>query len=162
MHASFREPRRSMLPYLRLSGYRQSAVRTKHGKNNSLRFERRGLRIETRNNSIAWSTCTSLTRTSYLPTGVVLLIGKGFELLSKGAWAQKLRCAARSPKASRDPAYGKMICFATIGPVKTGWLIKEKGRWCLTEEGKKAYVKFENPEEFRGESSRLYYQRLDR
>jgi restriction system protein len=39
-----------------------------------------------------------------------------------------------------------MIRFATIGPVKAGWLIREKGRWYLTEEGKKAYIKFDDPE----------------
>lgn len=57
--------------------------------------------------------------------------------------------------------FGKMIRFATIGPVKAGWLIKEKGRWYLTEEGKKAYSKYQDPEEFRREAGRLYHQWLD-
>jgi restriction system protein len=61
------------------------------------------------------------------------------------------------PKHPGIQRYGKMIRFATIGPVKAGWLVKEKGRWYLTEEGKKAYVKFEDAEAFRRESSRLYY-----
>lgn len=66
------------------------------------------------------------------------------------------------PKHPGIQRYGKMIRFATIGPVKAGWLIKEKGRWYLTDEGKRAYVKFEDPEGFRRESSRLYYQWLDK
>lgn len=66
------------------------------------------------------------------------------------------------PKHPGIQRYGKMIRFATIGPVKAGWLIKEKGRWYLTEEGKKAYSKFDDPEAFRRESSRLYYQWLDK
>jgi restriction system protein len=66
------------------------------------------------------------------------------------------------PKHPGVQRYGKMIRFATIGPVKAGWLIKEKGRWYLTEEGKKAYVNFEDPEKLRRESSRLYYQWLDK
>ena len=54
--------------------------------------------------------------------------------------------------------FEKMIRFATIGPVKAGWLIKDKGKWYLTEEGKNAYSKYTDPEVFRRESSRLYYQ----
>jgi restriction system protein len=54
--------------------------------------------------------------------------------------------------------FGKMIRFATIGPVKAGWMIKDKGKWYLTEEGRKAYSKYPDPEDFRRESSRLYRQ----
>ncbi len=53
--------------------------------------------------------------------------------------------------------FEKMIRFATIGPVKAGWLVKDKGRWYLTEEGKKGYATFTDPEAFRRETSRLYY-----
>jgi len=58
--------------------------------------------------------------------------------------------------------FGRMIRFATIAPVKAGWLVKEKGRWYLTEAGKKAYLKYEDPEEFRREGGRLYHQWRDR
>lgn len=54
--------------------------------------------------------------------------------------------------------FEKTIRFATIGPVKAGWLIKDKGKWYLTEEGRNAYSKFPDPEGFKAESSRLYYQ----
>jgi restriction system protein len=66
------------------------------------------------------------------------------------------------PKHPGIQRYGKMIRFATIGPVKAGWLVKEKGKWYLTEEGKKAYARFVDPDEFRRESSRLYYQWRDK
>jgi restriction system protein len=66
------------------------------------------------------------------------------------------------PKHPGIQRYGKMIRFATIGPVKAGWLIKEKGKWYLTEEGIKAYSRFQDPEEFRRENSRLYHQWLDK
>lgn len=62
------------------------------------------------------------------------------------------------PKHPGIQRFGKIIRFATIGPVKAGWLIKEKGRWYLTEDGKQAFFKFPNPEEFSRESNRLYYQ----
>jgi restriction system protein len=49
-----------------------------------------------------------------------------------------------------------MARFATIGPVKAGWLIKSKGTWTATDEGKKAFERFQDPEEFEKESRRLY------
>ncbi len=66
------------------------------------------------------------------------------------------------PKHPGIQRFGKIIRFATIGPVKAGWLIKEKGRWYLTEEGKKAYLQYPNPGEFSRESNRLYYQWADK
>jgi len=38
-----------------------------------------------------------------------------------------------------------MARFATIGPVKAGWLVKSKGHWYVTEEGKKAYNQIQDP-----------------
>ena len=52
--------------------------------------------------------------------------------------------------------YGKIVRFSTIGAVKAGWLVKEKGHWSLTEEGRNAYAKFSDPEAFYVETSRLY------
>ena len=66
------------------------------------------------------------------------------------------------PKHPGVQRFGKIIRFATIGPVKAAWLIKEKGRWYLTEEGKKAYFQYPNPEEFARESARLYYEWADK
>ena len=51
-----------------------------------------------------------------------------------------------------------MIRFATIGPVKAGWLIKDKGKWYVTEEGRKAYAKLTDALEFETENRRLYYE----
>ncbi len=66
------------------------------------------------------------------------------------------------PNHPGSQRFGKMIRFATIAPVKAGWLIKEKGKWYLTEDGKKAYTKFEDPLEFRRECGLLYHQWLDK
>lgn len=52
--------------------------------------------------------------------------------------------------------FEKIVRFSTIGPVKAGWLIKSKGRWTLTEEGRKAFERFQDPEKFVRESDRLY------
>lgn len=39
---------------------------------------------------------------------------------------------ASSPGVRR---YEKVVRFATIGPVKAGWLVKNKGIWTLTDDG---------------------------
>lgn len=62
------------------------------------------------------------------------------------------------PKHPNVRRFEKMARFATIGPVKAGWLVKTKGRWYLTEEGQKAYTQIRDPVEFAKEASRLYYE----
>ncbi len=52
--------------------------------------------------------------------------------------------------------YEKIVRFSTIGPVKAGWLVKNKGVWLLTEEGRSAYQEFGDPEVFMREAGRLY------
>ena len=54
--------------------------------------------------------------------------------------------------------YEKIIRFSTIKAVKAGWLVKDKGQWYLTDEGRKAYDQFPDPEKFTREASRLYSQ----
>ena len=52
----------------------------------------------------------------------------------------------------------KTVRFATIGPVKAGWLVKERGRWILTPEGQTAYERLTDPEQLMAEADRLYRQ----
>jgi restriction system protein len=59
----------------------------------------------------------------------------------------------RSPTVRR---FDKIVRFATIGPVKAGWLVKNKGQWSLTDDGRAAYVNFADPEAFQREGNRLY------
>lgn len=54
--------------------------------------------------------------------------------------------------------YEKIVRFSTIGPVKAGWMMKNRGLWALTQEGRKAYERFTAPAEFIKESDRLYRQ----
>jgi len=54
--------------------------------------------------------------------------------------------------------FEKIVRFATIAPVKAGWLVKSKGRWSVTDEGRKAYERFQDPEKFVKEGGRLYDQ----
>jgi hypothetical protein len=46
--------------------------------------------------------------------------------------------------------------FSTIGPVEAGWLVKDSGRWSVTDEGRTAYERFTDPAEFMVEAARLY------
>src|ERR671931_1369062 len=59
----------------------------------------------------------------------------------------------RQPNVRR---YEKIIRFATINSVKAGWLVKDKGQWFLTEEGRAAYAALPDPEAFLRESIKLY------
>lgn len=62
------------------------------------------------------------------------------------------------PAAPNSPRIEKIVRFATIGVVKAGWMVKAKGRWFVTEEGRQAYKKFSEPEAFFRESIRLYQE----
>jgi restriction system protein len=57
------------------------------------------------------------------------------------------------PGARRYPRH---VRFASISPVKAGWLVKNNGQWSLTDEGRAAYESFPNPEEFQRQADRLY------
>lgn len=59
----------------------------------------------------------------------------------------------RQPNVRR---FERIVRFSTIAAVKAGWLVKNKGAWSLTDEGRAAFKKFTNPEEFTREAGRLY------
>jgi 5-methylcytosine-specific restriction protein B len=44
--------------------------------------------------------------------------------------------------------YPKMQRFTTISSVKAGWLVKQKGTWHLTDAGREAFARYEDPDEF--------------
>jgi len=54
--------------------------------------------------------------------------------------------------------FEKIIRFATIDLVKAGWMVKEKGRWTVTEEGKIAYNQYKSPEQFYRTAQKLYWE----
>jgi restriction system protein len=62
------------------------------------------------------------------------------------------------PSAPNSPRFEKIIRFATIDLVKAGWLVKTNGRWFITEEGRHAYEKIIDPDEFYKEAQRLYHE----
>jgi restriction system protein len=60
---------------------------------------------------------------------------------------------AKHPGVRRYP---KHVRFASISPVKAGWLVKDKGQRSLTEEGRAAFDSITDPEAFQREANRLY------
>jgi restriction system protein len=52
--------------------------------------------------------------------------------------------------------FEKIVRFATVDCVKAGWLIKNKGRWNVTESGWDAYHKYPDPEAFYSRAAKLY------
>jgi len=52
--------------------------------------------------------------------------------------------------------FDKLLRFATIAPVKAGWIVKDSGQWYVTEEGWQARRKIKDPLEFTRRASELY------
>ena len=50
--------------------------------------------------------------------------------------------------ASGGQRINKIVRFATVDCVKAGWLVKQKGYWIVTAEGKKAFETHSDPEAF--------------
>jgi restriction system protein len=58
--------------------------------------------------------------------------------------------------STHTPRYEGIVRLATIPYVRAGWLVKNKGRWLLTDEGKQACKGFTNAEAFYKESARIF------
>jgi restriction system protein len=56
---------------------------------------------------------------------------------------------------THTPRYARVIRLATRPYVKAGWLVKSKGRWFLTDEGKQACKTFTTAEAFAQEAGRM-------
>jgi restriction system protein len=52
--------------------------------------------------------------------------------------------------------FEKIVRFATVDCVKAGWLVKTKGRWTLTDEGRHAHQSLRDPEAFYKQAVKLY------
>ncbi len=50
----------------------------------------------------------------------------------------------------------KIVRWATVDCVKAGWLVKSHGIWTVTEEGKKAFAQYSDPEAFAKRAYQLY------
>ena len=57
--------------------------------------------------------------------------------------------------------FENIVRFATVDCVKAGWLLKQKGRWTITEDGKEAYNTYMEPEAFYKRAVKLYHEWKD-
>lgn len=78
------------------------------------------------------------------------------DVLSRIASEMQLTPYELSEYESGGKRYDKIIRFATVDCVKAGWLVKTKGTWSLTEEGKQAYRTYKDPEQFAKKALALY------
>lgn len=52
--------------------------------------------------------------------------------------------------------FEKIVRFATVDCVKAGWLVKDKGIWTITDEGRKVHAELKDPEVFYRRAVKLY------
>jgi restriction system protein len=52
--------------------------------------------------------------------------------------------------------FDKIVRFATVDCVKAGWLLKDKGIWSITDEGRKVHAELVDPEAFYRQAVKLY------
>jgi restriction system protein len=52
--------------------------------------------------------------------------------------------------------FDKIVRFATVDCVKAGWLLKDKGIWTITDEGRQAHDELTDPEAFYRRAVKLY------
>jgi restriction system protein len=64
--------------------------------------------------------------------------------------------ASNYPNHPNVRRYEKIVRFSTIAAVKAGWMIKDKGQWFVTDDGRTAFQTFSDPEAFQREAVRLY------
>lgn len=60
------------------------------------------------------------------------------------------------PKRPGVRRFEKTVRFATINLVKAGWLVKSKGRWTATEQGRRAYEQLKNPDDLAKKAWELF------
>jgi restriction system protein len=62
----------------------------------------------------------------------------------------------RGQYESGGPRFNRIVRLATIDCVKAGWMLKQKGKWFVTDEGKDVYAKYADPEAFYRRAVKLY------
>jgi restriction system protein len=73
----------------------------------------------------------------------------------------KLTVYEEGTYAAGTPRFDKIVRFATVDCVKAGWLVKNKGRWFVTEEGRRANAAYSDPEAFYRQAVKLYHEWKD-
>jgi restriction system protein len=59
-------------------------------------------------------------------------------------------------ETSGTEKYSKILRFMTIAPTKAGWMVKSKGVWSITEDGRTALETYPTPTELMSEARKKY------
>ncbi len=78
------------------------------------------------------------------------------EALAKVAEGETLTEYEAGTYSTGGRRFEKIIRWATVDLVKAGWLLKHKGTWSITDEGRAAYQAYPDPETFYREAVKLY------
>jgi len=62
----------------------------------------------------------------------------------------------RGTYSTGSKRFDKIVRFATVDLVKAGWLVKSRGKWVVTDEGRAAWQKLKDPEAFYRRAVELY------
>ena len=60
------------------------------------------------------------------------------------------------PSTPGTRRFDKIVRFATIGAVKAGWLVKQRGTWTITEAGTSVIGMYKNPGDLSRQAHKLY------
>jgi hypothetical protein len=61
---------------------------------------------------------------------------------------------SEQPPSKSLRRFEEIVWLGTIAPAKAGWLLNDLERWLVTEEGQRAFARFQDPEEFLLEAGR--------
>src|SRR5689334_14883860 len=92
-------------------------------------------------------------------------VHKVFELLrqypegasTRDIWEQLVPFIQSLPRAQADPESKPTfedVSFYFVAPIKAGWLVYSKNNWSLTDEGRRAFDTFKQPDELMSEAGK--------
>jgi len=91
-----------------------------------------------------------------------ILIAHGEPMRASDALKALERAVTLTPYEAGDYESGgrrfeRIVRFGTVSAVKAGWLVKQKGHWSVTDDGRSAYESIRNPEAFQRQAVKLYW-----
>jgi restriction system protein len=66
--------------------------------------------------------------------------------------------ASTYPNGPNARRYERVIRYLTINTVKAGWMVKDRGHWSVTNEGRRVYDEVADPAALYLESRRRFWQ----
>ena len=80
----------------------------------------------------------------------------GRDVLAKLRSQVKLTEHEKGRYESGGLRFDQIVRFATVDASKAGWLLKQKGQWAVTDQGRQAFAEHPDPGEFYRLATKLY------